>query len=99
MVGQCSGYQAEVITVIHLTLIENPSSIKHCNVCLDMVILKNPISQDLLGVSGLIRGDLVQTPLTGSNSIQGTLTVGPPLWILSWPGGRRYSLAEGRVVG
>lgn len=53
----------------------------------------------LLGVSGLIQGDLVQIPLIGSNSIQGTLTAGPPLWILNWPGGRRYFLAAGRTVG
>jgi len=50
-------------------------------------------------VSDLIQVDLVQTPLTGSSSsIQDTHTVGPPLWILSWPGGQRYSLVEGRTV-
>ena len=63
--------------------------------------LKNNSSlpQGSLGVSGLIQGDLVQTPLTGSNSIQGTLTVGPHLWILSSPGDQRCSLVEGRAVG
>lgn len=52
-----------------------------------------------MGVSGLILGGLVQTPLTDSNSIQGILTVGLPLWILSWPGGLRCSLEEGKTVG
>lgn len=70
------------------------------SICLDIIFKKKSLLlQGLLGVSGLIRGDLDQTPLTGSNSIQGTLTVGPPLWILNWPGGRRYSLAEERAVG
>lgn len=49
-------------------------------------------------MNGLIQGVLVQTPLTGSNNIQGTLTVGPPLWILSWPGGLKYSLVEEKAV-
>lgn len=57
------------------------------------------LSQGLLGVSDQILEDLVRTPLTGSNSIQGILTVGPPLWILSWPGGRRSSRVEARAVG
>lgn len=63
------------------------------------ISLNPALPQDLLGVSGLIQGDLVQTPLIDSNSIQGILTVGLPLWILSWPGGQRYSQEEGKAVG
>lgn len=56
------------------------------------------LPQVLLGVSGLIQEDLVQTLLTDSNSIQGTLTVGHPRWIQSWHGDRKCSLVEKVVV-
>lgn len=53
--------------------------------------------QGSLGVRDPIQEDLGQNLSRGSN-IRGTLTVEPPQWILSWPGGRRFSLVEERVT-
>lgn len=51
-----------------------------------------------MGVSGLIREDLVQTSLIVNNSIQGTLIVALPLLIPNWLGGLRYFLVVEKVA-